>query len=172
MKNLQTTRLLIRRLTLADAGFMLALLNTPSWLQFIGDRGVRTLADAERYIAQGPMAQYASLGFGFCAVESTASGEVMGICGLTQRDYLDAPDIGFAFLDDYCGKGYGYEAAAAVLEHAWRELGLTRILATTRLDNLNSQKLLVKLGLRFNRVIPHPDGNRELMLYTIDKPAH
>jgi RimJ/RimL family protein N-acetyltransferase len=170
MKTLLTDRLLIRRLSIADAGFMLMLLNDPSWLRFIGDRGVRTLAAAENYLRQGPIAQYARLGFGFCAVEARDSAQLMGICGLTQRDYLSSPDIGFAFLPEYCGKGYACEAATAVLAHAWQELNLEQVLATARLDNLSSQRLLEKLGLGFERVIAHPDGDRELMLYAIANP--
>lgn len=165
MKTLVTDRLVIRRLTTADAGFMLRLLNEPSWLRFIGERGVKTVADAERYILQGPVAMYADFGYGFCAVEAQAAGCPIGICGLARRDYLDSPDIGFAFLPPYWGKGYAQEAAAAVLGHATGELGMTRIVATTRPDNTASQKLLEKLGLRYEKTIMHPDGDRTLKLY-------
>jgi RimJ/RimL family protein N-acetyltransferase len=168
MKTLITTRLIIRRMRVADAGFMLRLLNEPSWLRFIGDRGVRTIDDAKNYIVQGPAAMYTSLGFGLCIVESKDSVCPMGICGLMRRDYLDAADIGFAFLPAYWGQGYAYEAAAAVLDFAKADLGLTRILATTRLDNVASQKLLEKLGLRFERLMRHPEGDRDLRVYAID----
>jgi RimJ/RimL family protein N-acetyltransferase len=167
MKTLVTTRLIVRRMSVADAGFMLTLMNEPSWLRFIGDRGVKTIDDATNYIIQGPVAMYASLGFGLCTVELKDSTCPVGICGLMQRDYLDAADIGFAFLPAYWGKGYAYEAAVAVLNFAKTDLGFERILATTRLDNVPSQKLLEKLGLRFERVIGHPDGDRDLRLYAI-----
>ena len=111
---------------------------------------------------------YTSLGFGLCIVESKDSVCPMGICGLMRRDYLDAADIGFAFLPAYWGQGYAYEAAAAVLDFAKADLGLTRILATTRLDNVASQKLLEKLGLRFERLMRHPEGDRDLRVYAID----
>lgn len=165
MRTLATDRLVIRRMSTADAEFMLALLNEPSWLRFIGDRGVRTLEDAENYIAQGPVAMYARHGYGFCIVESKASAAPIGICGLAKRDYLDHADIGFAFLPQHWGKGFAHEAAAAVLGYAQGELGMARVLATTRPDNVDSQKLLEKLGLRFERLIPHPDGDRELKLF-------
>ena len=167
MKTLVTTRLIVRRMSIADAGFLLTLMNEPSWLRFIGDRGVKTIEDATNYIIQGPVAMYASLGFGLCTVELKDSTCPVGICGLMRRDYLDAADIGFAFLPAYWGKGYAYEAAVAVLNFAKTDLGLERILATTRLDNVPSQKLLEKLGLRFERFIGHPDGDRDLRLYAI-----
>ncbi len=152
-----------------DAAFMLGLLNDPSWLRFIGDRGVRTLEDAQAYIENGPVEMYGRLGFGFCIVESRGpSAQRLGVCGLAQRDYLDCPDIGFAFLQQHGGQGYAFEAAAAVLRYGQGELKLKSILATTRVDNLRSQKLLEKLGLRFERLIPHPDGSeRQLMVYAI-----
>jgi len=168
MKTLLTARLIVRRMSIADAGFILTLLNEPSWLRFIGDRGVRTIDDAKNYIIQGPVAMYASLGFGLCAVELQDSACPVGICGLMKRDYLDAADIGFAFLPAYWGKGYAYEAANAILNFAKADLGLKRILATTRPENIASQKLLEKLGLRFERLMRHPDGDRDLRVYAID----
>lgn len=171
MRTLVTERLQIRRMSTADAGFMLTLLNDPSWLRFIGDRGVRTVEDAENYIRQGPVAMYASHGYGFCIVESRESARAIGICGLARREYLDSADLGFAFLPQYWGKGYAHEAAAAVLAYARTELGLKRVLATTRIDNTDSQKLLEKLGLRFERLIRHPDGDRELKLFVLSEHA-
>lgn len=170
MRTLTTDRLVIRRMTAADAEFMLALLNEPAWLRFIGDRGVRTVEDAKNYIEQGPVEMYARLGYGFCVVESKESACPMGVCGLAKRDYLDCADIGFAFLPQHWGQGYAYEAAAAVLQYAQGELGLARVLATTRADNASSQRLLQKLGLRYERLIPHPDGDRDLHLYATPEP--
>ncbi len=171
MRTIETPRLQIRRLDAqGDAAFMLRLLNDASWLHYIGDRGVRTLEDAERYILSGPVEMYGRLGFGFCAVALKGSAELIGICGLAQRDYLDEPDIGFALLPQFCGQGYAFEAANAVLQFAQHELGLRRVLATTRDYNQASQALLEKLGLRRLREIDHPDGSRKLLLYGIEWP--
>jgi RimJ/RimL family protein N-acetyltransferase len=168
MHIVSTSRLNLRQMTTADAEIMLALVNEPSWLRFIGDRGVHSLQQARDYIANGAMANYARLGFGFYMVELSESGQAIGMCGLTQRDYLDCPDIGFAFFPEFNGKGYAFEAAAAVLEYAKQTLGLPRILATTRLDNQRSAQLLEKLGMRLEKVILPPDSDKELSLYSID----
>lgn len=167
MRTLETSRLLIRRMSLDDAGFMLALLNEPSWLRFIGDRGVRTEDDAKAYIQNGPLEMYATLGYGFCMVEAKQLAAPIGICGLAKRSYLADPDIGFAFFPQHWGKGYAHEAAAVVLDYARNELGLKRLVATTRIENVASQKLLEQLGLQFEQMIAHPDGDRELKLYAI-----
>ena len=161
----ETDRLIVRRMNTDDAEFMLGLLNGPTWLHYVGDRGVKTVEDAQNYILQGPVQSYADRGFGFYVVTLKETDAAIGICGLAKRDYLDDVDIGFALLQQYSGKGYAHESAAAVLDYAKNDLKLKRILATTRLENKNSAKLLEKLGLRFERMIQHP---RELMLFGVD----
>lgn len=149
----ETERLTLRRLTVDDAEFVFALLNEPSWLRFIGDKGVRTLEDARAYIENGPLAMYQRFGFGLYVTERRTDGVPMGMCGLIKRDGLDDVDIGFAFLPAYWGRGYAFEAAAAVMEYGRNVIGLTRIVAITAPDNESSARLLEKLGLRFDRMI-------------------
>src|SRR5687768_14272461 len=118
LKVLETDRLVLRWVTTDDAEFILALLNDPAWLQFIGDKGVRTLEDARDYILRSPVDMYRRLGFGLYLTELKEGGVPIGLCGVLKRDGLDDVDIGFAFLPAYRAKGYGYEAASAVLAHA------------------------------------------------------
>ena len=167
----ETDRLILRELVLDDAPFILELVNDPAWLRFIGDKGVRTLADARAYLLGGPMAMYRRLGFGLWLAElKDGLPASIGICGLIKRDTLDHVDIGFAFLPPYRGRGYAYEAAAACLAYGRGTLGLDRIVATTALDNDASGRLLERIGLRFERVVRlGPDG-RDLKLYGRDFP--
>ncbi|MDB5747594.1 MAG: family acetyltransferase [Massilia sp.] len=164
---LQTERLLIRHMTPDDAAFMLELLNGDAWLRFIGDRNVRTLVDARHYILDGPVEMVDRLGFGFYIVALKENGCPIGVCGLARRDFLDDVDIGYGFASAYWGKGYAHEAASAVLAYAVEELGVKRIVATVRAGNAPSIALLNKLGLRFERPIAHPDGTRDLQLFSI-----
>jgi RimJ/RimL family protein N-acetyltransferase len=168
MHILSTERLIARHLSVEDANFMLELLNDPNWLRFIGDRQVRSIEQARAYILNGAVENYARLGFGFYLIERKEDGCSIGICGLTQRDYLDAPDIGFAFLPQFCGQGYAGEIASAVMAYARRELGLLRILATTRIDNFRSIALLEKLGMQLKISMDHPEGDRNLNLFEIN----
>jgi RimJ/RimL family protein N-acetyltransferase len=165
MQILSTSRLHLRQMTLEDDAFMLSLLNEPSWLRFIGDRGVRTVEQAQAYLLNGAIENYVRLGYGFYLVERKEDGKAIGMCGLAKREFLDYPDLGFAYFPEFNGQGYAYEAAAAVLVYAKQHLGLSRILATTRLDNLRSAQLLEKLGMRMEKVIVHPNEARELKLY-------
>ncbi len=155
---LETERLRLRQFADSDAEFVLELLNEPSWLRFIGDRGVRTLDDARSYITNGPKAMYARHGFSLLVVERKTDGAALGMCGLIQRDTLDAPDIGYAFLPRAWGQGYAREAAAAVLAHGHSALRLPRILAITDPENTASIRLLEDLGMRFVEIIPFAGG--------------
>ena len=158
MPVLQTDRLALRRLTAGDASFLVELLNEPSFLRYIGDKGVRTEADACRYLEAGPTASYERFGFGLWRVALKESAEPIGMCGLLKRDWLDDVDVGFAFLPRFWAKGYAFEAASGVLVHARDAFGLKRVVAVTSPDNGASRGLLAKLGFRFERSVRAPDG--------------
>jgi RimJ/RimL family protein N-acetyltransferase len=165
MEIFSTERLILREFTDADAAFVLRLLNEPSWLRFIGDRGVRTLADAEAYLTKGPRASYAQHGFGLWWVGRKADGVPLGMCGLLKRDTLQDVDVGYAFLPEFCGQGYAREAVAATLAHGRRAFGLKRIVAVTAPDNEPSIRLLGKLGFRFERMITFAPDKPESKLF-------
>lgn len=150
---LATERLRLRRLTLEDASFILDLVNQPSWLENIGDKGVRDLDDARGYLGSGPLAMYEQHGFGLYCIERIADGVAMGLCGLIKRDTLDDVDIGYALLPQYWGQGFAREAAAATLAHAVRDFGLRRVVAITSPGNASSARLLESLGFRFERML-------------------
>ena len=153
MAVLATPRLRIRDLTLEDAPFIVALLNDPAFIRYIGDRGVRTEDAARAYLAGGPLASYARHGFGLRAVTLATTGEPIGICGLLQRDELPGPDLGFAFLPGHRAQGYGFEAASAVKADAHARLGLATLLAIVSPANEPSIRLLAKLGFKLERPI-------------------
>ena len=166
MKVIETPRLILRRLTVDDAPFVLRLLNEPSFLRFIGDRGVHSLAKAREYLLIGAIASYERLGFGMYLVESKPAGIPLGLCGLVRRTALPDADLGFAFLPEFWSKGYAVESAAAVMEHA-RALGLKRVAAITSVDNESSIALLGKLGFEFERLITLPGETEEINLFAI-----
>ena len=162
---LETERLLLRRLTVDDAEFILELLNQPSFLRYIGDKGVRNTEDAIRYIQTGPVASYERFGFGLYLVELKESGIAIGMCGLIKRDSLPNVDVGFAFLPDYWSRGYAFEAASAVMKYGREKLGLSRIVAITSIDNVASINLLEKVGLKFERLVKLDEDQAEVKLF-------
>ena len=162
---LETERLTIRRITLDDAAFMVATLNDPGFLTHIGDRGVRTLADAEAYIRDRVLASYEAHGFGMFRGALKAGDEGLGTAGFVRREGLAGPDLGFAFLAAHTGKGYGYEAASALLGWGRERLGLPPLLAITAVDNHASAALLAKLGFRETERILLPGYSGESRLF-------
>jgi RimJ/RimL family protein N-acetyltransferase len=165
---LVSARLLLRQLNSNDAPFVLALLNQPSWLRYIGDKQVRSLQDAETYIQSGPVAMYARHGFGLLLVELKQSGEPIGLCGLLKRESLQHADLGFAFAPEHWGRGYAREAATATLVHAHKTLGIGKVLAVTTSDNAASIGLLATLGFRLEGKVQLEPASAELNLYQID----
>lgn len=163
---LETDRLELSELDeQSHAAFMLALLNEPSFIQFIGDRGVRDEAQARQYLLDGPIASYRDNGFGMYLVCRKKDGAQLGVCGLVKRPELDDVDIGFAFFPEYWSRGYASEAAAAVLHWAQNQLGLSRIVAITDTENHGSARVLEKIGLRFDRLIDFAPQEPPLRLF-------
>lgn len=141
-----TPRLYLRRLEDADAPFIHELLNTPAFLLHIGDRGASELEGARAYIRNGPRLSYARHGFGLFLVARREDDQPIGICGLLRRKTLPDVDIGFAYLPQFCGQGFGYEAARATLDWGLSEHGIERVLAIVSPGNIASIALLGKLG--------------------------
>jgi len=162
-----TQRLILRRLNIDDAAFILRLVNEPAWLRHIGDKGVKTIGDAERYILDGPVKMYADMGFGLYLVALKEQQQPIGICGLIKRQALEDVDLGFALAAEYCGNGYAYEAGVATLAHGRTDFGLRRIVAITAADNAASIGLLVKLGFEPERKIRLAAKSEELELYAL-----
>jgi RimJ/RimL family protein N-acetyltransferase len=162
---LETERLLLRQLSTEDAEFILELLNEPSFIRNIGDRGVRTIEAANSYILNGPVASYAKNGFGLYLVKLKETDESIGMCGLIKRDTLEDVDIGYAFLPRFWSKGYAVESARAVKEYARNAVGLKRIVAIVDPQNEDSIHVLEKIGLQFEKMVRLSEDDIELKLF-------
>ncbi len=166
MQILETERLTLEEANMEDAGFFYTLLNTPTWLKYIGDRGIRSVADAEHYIQNSLIKSYRENGYGLYKMVLKSEGTPIGLCGLVNRETLSDPDIGFALLPKYEGKGYAYEAAFATLEFAKKQLQISTILAITSEQNAHSIRLIEKIGLVFYKKIRMKEGSEECLLYS------
>jgi [ribosomal protein S5]-alanine N-acetyltransferase len=169
---LDTERLRLRELSPssdADAAFIMRLLNEPSFIRNIGDRGVRNLDDARDYINKGPVNSYRAYGHGLYRVEIKANRASAGLCGLVRREGLNGPDLGYAFLPEFWSQGYAAEAARAVLAHARDALVLERVLAIVDPANTGSIRLLQKLGFGFERMVQLSADDIALNLFVLEK---
>lgn len=161
----ETERLIIRPMSLEDGEFLLDLYNRPKFIQFIGDRHIKTVSDAENYIKNKFLPQFEKLGFGNYMVITKDENKKIGGVGIFERDGLDVVDIGFSLLEEFEGKGYAYEAAIKVKSIGMDEFGLKKLSAITAKDNFSSQKLIEKLGLKFKNHVTLPGENEELRYY-------
>jgi len=162
----ESERLIVRHFTLDDSAFIIELLNQESFIRYIADKNVRTVADAENYLLAGPMASYKQFGFGLSMVVLKATNIPIGMCGLLKRDELQHPDLGYAFLPDFCGQGYALEAAKSVLNVGMVAHSLDTILAVTLPNNHNSNRLLQNAGFTQSGTIDLYDSENNLYEYT------
>lgn len=165
LPELATARLTLRRLDFDDAPFLVGLLNQPSFLANIGDRGVRNIEDAHRYLREGPMAMYESFGFGLWHVARRQDGVPMGMCGLLKRDILPDVDLGYAFLPEFWGQGFAFEAAEATVRHAAKKFALRRVIGVVSEGNQGSIRVLEKLGMSFERMVSMRPDEPDVRLY-------
>ena len=161
----ESPNLAVRRFNISDDAFIFELLNMPTWKKFIGDRGISTLEDAVNYIVNGPLVSYSQYGYGGWVVMLKDTMQPIGMCGLFKRDYLDGPDLGFAFIPQFEGRGFAFESSMAAINHIKANYDIKALYATTSENNFRSQRLLGRCGF-----IPHgtviPTGETEaLILY-------
>ena len=165
MKTYETERLILKPTDKEDGGFIFKIMNTPKYYKYIGDRNIRTLEDAENYITQKMMPQYEKMAFGNFTVTLKSDSSKIGFCGIYVRPSLETPDIGFAFFEEYEGKGYAYEASSLLKQLAKDEFGLKKLSGITVEYNHSSRKLLEKLGLKFQKKFFMEGDPEELMYY-------
>ena len=160
----------MRTMTGDDADFIFDLLNSPGWLEYIGDRGISSLDQARDYLTSKVIPDYENSGFGFYVVERLGDETRVGNCGLIHRPGLEHVDLGYSLITAYEGRGYAFEAAKALMEYGFEVIGLQIIQAITTEANMRSQNLLNKLGMSFQKMINLPDDDEELMLFSINAP--
>jgi [ribosomal protein S5]-alanine N-acetyltransferase len=146
--HLQTQRLIINKLLDSDQLFVLELLNSEGWLQFIGDRNVHSPEDALAYIQKIRDTE----NLDYWVVRTQDQNIPIGVVSYLKRAYLEHFDLGFAFLPSYMGQGYAYEASKALLE-AIQTHSPDPIQACLLPSNAPSLKLLNRLGFVFEKEI-------------------
>lgn len=163
---LSTERLLIKKITPADAPFLLELMNDKDWIENIGDRGIKTIEQAEVYITDRFLKSYEEKGFGFYGIVLKENSEMIGTAGLVDREGIDAVDIGYGMLPAFRGKGYAFEATKAIFDYGYNVLKLDKIVAIVNPSNESSIKLLEKLGLRYEKMVRLPDEDKDIKLFS------
>lgn len=165
IQTFETERLFLKPTDTGDASFIFELLNTPKWIEYIGDRNVRSVEDAWNYITGKMLPQMQRLGFSNYTVFRKEDHAKVGVCGIYDRQGLEGFDLGFAFLPAYEGNGYAFEAASRLVEAAASDFGISHLKAITTTTNTRSQKLLLKLNFDYVNLIRIEGDPEELMLF-------
>ena len=163
----QTERLFFTEFSYRDIPFIMEITNTEGWLKYIGDRGTKTEEGAKAYLDKGPLLSYAKTGYGLWKLSLRNTNEPIGICGIFDRGVFDHPDIGYAILPAYEGKGYASEAVIGTKNYAIDVLKLPNLVGITDLDNIRSIALLEKAGMSFRKIIVLPGDHVELNLFSL-----
>lgn len=161
IKEISTERLILHELQDNDYEFIFKLVNSPGWLEFIGDRNIRNLEDAAVYvnnIINNSQVKY-------WTVKPKNDAQPVGIITLVKRDYLDHYDIGFAFLPEHTGKGYSFEASMCILDALPEQVIMDKILAITTEENSRSIKLLEKLRFSYEGILN--EGGKTYVRYAL-----
>jgi RimJ/RimL family protein N-acetyltransferase len=161
---LETERLVMRQMCADDAEFIIALVNSPGWLQYIGDRGIKTTEQAIDYIENRLNQHFRIHGFGYMIAIKKADNVPVGICGILRRDYLTLPDIGFALLPEFEGSGFAFEMTKATFEYGKSTLNLPKMCGITLEENQKSIRLLEKIGMTLSNKVMEDDV--ELLVYS------
>jgi RimJ/RimL family protein N-acetyltransferase len=167
-ESFETERLILKPTDITDAKFLLELMNSPKWLKYIGDRNIHTIKNAESYITEKVMTQFDRLGFGSYTVIRKSDGSKIGTCGLFDREGVSGIDIGFGFIPGYEKQGYAIESSLKIKDLAINKFGLKKISGITSKQNIPSQKLLEKLGLRYIKPLTLPNSDEEIMFYQLE----
>ncbi len=168
--SLETDRLFLKPMSIDEADFILELYNSPNFIRFIGDRNIKSIQDAEQYILSKFLPQFERLGYGNFLIQLKSTGQKIGGVGIFEREGLEVQDIGFSFLPEFEGKGYGFEASKKLLEMSFSAFGLKKISAITSQENRASRKLIKKLGFTYRSTVQLLGDKEELRYYEIEAP--
>ena len=166
-KEFETERLVLKPTSEQDAELIYELMNTPKFIEYVGDRAINSIKSAGQYIQTKMLPQLKALGYSSYSLIRKTDGAKIGTCGLYNRDGVDGIDIGFGLLPDYEGQGYAYEASHRLLIAAFEEFKIQEIKAITSKKNISSQGLLKKLGLELIGTTKLPNEDDEILLYSI-----
>lgn len=161
----KTQRLCIRPTLEEDADLIYTLMNTPKYIEYVGNRNINSIEEAEKYIQLKMLPQLHKLGYSNYTLITSENGGKIGVCGLYNREGIEGIDIGFGLLPAYEGQGYAYEASGRIMKAAFEEFKIAAVKAITSKKNSASQKLLHKLGMEMIGTTKLQDEGEELLLY-------
>lgn len=165
----ETDRLILRHLQMDDLSDMAPILADPEVMRFSLGRKTR---EQTRKWMEGCLENYSEerWGFGLWAVVHKRDNKLIGYCGLVQWKDVDGRrevEVGYRLARPYWGRGLATEAARAVRDYAFGQLGLTRLISIIEPENIASIRVAEKNGMKLEKEIIK--WNRPVRIYAVDK---
>ncbi|MEL7531040.1 MAG: GNAT family N-acetyltransferase [Bacteroidota bacterium] len=169
MKTLiETERLLLREITLADKEEMFQLHANAEVQKYTGEPPLESMAEMEQAI-RTRVSDYKKYGYGRWASFLKNDGQFIGWAGLAYLPEFDEIDLGYRFLPQYWGMGFATEASQAILKYGFDKLELSRIIAIAMKENKASIRVMEKVGMEFDKYAPYEAGGEDVAWYWCDK---
>jgi RimJ/RimL family protein N-acetyltransferase len=159
MCTLRSNRLLLRMFRESDLDQYAAMCGDPEVMRYLGAGMPMTRAEAWRNMAM-ILGHWQLRGFGLWAVEEHKTGLLVGRAGCWQPEGWPGLEVGWALGRDFWGRGYATEAALAVIDYAFSELGQTHLISLIHPDNGRSIRVALRLGMR-------REGQTQLLGYEV-----
>jgi len=152
MKNVEltTARLKLRAFREADIDPMQQIVNGKDVLRYFPKTDPLSRERVERMI-HNLLKHWEEHGFGLWAIELSLSGELIGRCGLQVIPDTGEEEVDFILGREYWGQGYATEAGLASLRYGFEVVKLKSIVGIVHIENVASQKVLEKLGMKRTR---------------------
>jgi RimJ/RimL family protein N-acetyltransferase len=149
---IETNRLLLRELLPSDEEGMFLLDSNPNVHEFLGQNPVVSLDESVAYITN-IRKQYIENGIGRYAVILKETNTFIGWCGIKfitepENGHVNFYELGYRFIEEYWGKGYGYESAKAWLDYGFNTINIKTMYASANIKNEGSRRILEKLGMQ------------------------
>lgn len=165
---IETERLILRELSMADVEDMLRLHSNQQVQKYTGEDTITSLEGIYLKIKE-KTDEYEHHGYGRWATLLKDGLQFVGWAGLSYLPEFDEIDLGYRFLPEYWGLGIATEASHAILTYGFDTLNIRRIIAIAMPENKASIRVMEKLGMQFEKYAPYEAGEEDAVWYCCDK---
>lgn len=166
---IETPRLLIRNMELQDIDEIYRLHTDKEVQKYTGDVIPASKEACLQSIKERTFKDYEVYGYSRWTVLEKETRKYIGWNGLKYLPEFDETDLGYRFHQEFWGKGYGTESSLAVMQYAFSELPLKRVIGIAMKENTASSRILEKVGMTFWKEAPYEEGSPDVLWYEIEK---
>lgn len=156
MKILETERLLLRHFEISDAEDLFRIYSDAETMKFMGDGPPSVEAEREN-LKNHIDNYYKNHGLGIWATVLKENNKFIGRCGLLRStiDGNEETEVGYLFDREFWGRDLATEAAMGILDLAFDQLKIERVVAVIHPENIASKKVAEKAGMTFEKIVSY-----------------